>query len=126
MSKAMVNLTLSVVDQEIETTLENCSDVSCQRHFSNPYWRQKLVAYVLRRIPGTYAVIEETESLVIDSTMLEQSTPEMSQIIELVRQGIQQLSAGDGMEAGRSPQSLDSTPGPPLPELSSSPSTWFG
>ncbi|NJR40592.1 MAG: hypothetical protein HC781_19365 [Leptolyngbyaceae cyanobacterium CSU_1_4] len=61
MSKTNVDLTISVVDAEVENLLRSYPYSPYQQVFAVPSFRQKLVAYVLSRIPSLYAVIEEQE-----------------------------------------------------------------
>jgi hypothetical protein len=56
--KTTVNLTIAVVEAEVDTLLRSYPYYPYQRAFSAPSLRQKLIAYVLSRVPSLYAVIE--------------------------------------------------------------------
>ncbi|MFN5515792.1 MAG: diguanylate cyclase domain-containing protein [Cyanobacteriota bacterium] len=56
----LVNLTMDLVEQEIDSYLANiASDSLYQMAISVPYFRKKLIAKVLSQIPNRYAVLKE-------------------------------------------------------------------
>jgi len=56
----LVNLTMDLVEQEIDSYLASISSDSLyQMAISLPYFRKKLIAKVLSQIPNRYAVLEE-------------------------------------------------------------------
>lgn len=89
MSKTNVNLTISVVEAEVENLLRGYPYHPYQQAFAAPSLRQKLVAYVLSRIPNLYAVVEEQE---FSTEVPLHCPPEQRQQVEtLIHRGIQYL-----------------------------------
>ncbi len=89
MSKTNVNLTISVIEAEAESLLRSYPDYPYQRAFAMPKLRQKLVAYVLIRVPNFYAVSEEQEFSTEEPLYC---PPEQRQQVEtLIHCGIQRL-----------------------------------
>jgi hypothetical protein len=89
MSNTIVNLTISVVEAEAENVLRHYPAYPYQQAFSTPVLRQKLIAYVLSRLPSLYAALEEQEDLVAEHL---HCPPEQQQQIEtLIHRGIQYL-----------------------------------
>lgn len=56
MSKTIVNLTLQLVNEEIENTLDGYPDFPYRQAFCVPKLRQQLTNYVLQEIPSSYTV----------------------------------------------------------------------
>ncbi len=116
MAKIIVNLATSMVLTEIGNILATYLDYSYQQVSAASALRQKLLTYVLSRMPGLYTAIEECELLsdhLVDSCC---STEQRQQIIALIHQGIQQIGQDDALT---------------LPEADPeshliSPSHWFG
>ncbi len=89
MSRNNVNLTISVVEAEAENLLHSYPYYPYQQAFAVPSLRQKLIAYVLSRIPHLYAVIEAQE---LSTDELLHCPPEQRQQIEtLIHCGIRFL-----------------------------------
>jgi hypothetical protein len=59
MSRTIVNLMTSVVAGEAEEVLSTYSNHPYQQAFAIPDMRQELIAYVLSRTAGSYAVLDE-------------------------------------------------------------------
>lgn len=59
MTKTIVNLTLPLLVEEIEFTLNQYPHHPYQQAFSNPDLRQELIAYVLSRVFSMYVVVDE-------------------------------------------------------------------
>jgi hypothetical protein len=117
MSKTIVNLTLPVVIEEIETVLENYPYYPYQQAFANPDLRQKLIAYILSRTSNFYTVIEEGEQLINPQHIL-CDLDKRSQIETTVAQGIQDiLQQNTVWETHCIPVEIDS---------GYAPSHWFG
>jgi hypothetical protein len=92
MTKAIVNLSLPLVIQQTEAVLETYPHHPYQQAFSIPDVRQKLICYVLSRMPGLYTVVEETERQFVNpSSMCSTLGQRNCQIETLIRQGIQSI-----------------------------------
>jgi hypothetical protein len=96
MYRTTVNLTIAVVEAEADTLLRSYPYYPYQRAFSAPSLRQKLIAYVLCRVPSLYAVMEAQVGTEVGT---EEGTeaglhcpPEQRQQVEmLIHRGIQFL-----------------------------------
>jgi hypothetical protein len=88
MSKTTVDLTISVVEAEADTLLRSYPFYPYQRAFSAPSLRQKLIAYVLCRVPGLYALIEQQA---VDREALCCPPAQQQQVETLLHRGIQCL-----------------------------------
>lgn len=95
MTRTIVNLALSVVIREIEDVLDLYPYHPYQQAVSIPELRQRLISYVLSRIPGHYAVVDDGLELAIDTTSLYTSTGERLQIESLIHQGIERILQED-------------------------------
>lgn len=58
----LVNLTSMLIIPEIEEILNTYPEYPYQAAFTIPYWKQKLIAYVLSRIPNKHMVVETTKN----------------------------------------------------------------
>lgn len=117
MAKVIVNLALPVVLEEIDRVLQGGSETVAREAFLRPDLHQKLVAYVVNRIPGVYAVQEDAIAVCQDSQCLAGVVGHRSEIVLLIHQGIrwlyrEHLKGGD-FEGQQEEAQL-------------SPSTWFG
>ncbi|HEY9622326.1 MAG TPA: hypothetical protein V6C78_18355 [Crinalium sp.] len=118
MSKTIVNLALSIVLDKIETILETYPSHPYQQAFSIPDLRQKLVSYVLSRIPCHYTVIDDLGTAEVDLKNLYCSTEEDMHIETIIRQGIEHILQEDSDWVDHHiPEETDA---------SFAPSTWFG
>lgn len=88
MAKTIVNLTLPVVVEQIETVLEAYPDRPYQQAFAIPDLRQELIAYVLSRVSNYYTVVEEQLTQVQPAIC---SLEQKLQIETLVTRGIQDI-----------------------------------
>lgn len=89
MSRSNVNLAISVVETEAENLLHSYPYYPYQQVFAAPNLRQKLIAYVLSRIPHLYAVIEAQEFSTDE--LLHCPSEQRQQIEALIHCGIQFL-----------------------------------
>ena len=62
MPRQVINLTLPVIKNEIEKTLEYYPYYPHQYAFANPSFRQKLIAYVAGRIQNIYMVVDQAKN----------------------------------------------------------------
>lgn len=117
MTKAIVNLALPVVAEEIDKVLQSYPENSYRAAFSRPDLHQKLTAYVLNRIPGVYAVQEEAIAVCQNSSCLAEVVGRRSEITLLIHRGIrwlyQEHLEGSALESQQA-------------ELQPMPSHWFG
>lgn len=90
MTKKMINLTLSIVIEKIETILTTYPRFPYQQAFSDQGLRYDLVAYVLNRVPNKFAVLEE-EALSKSTLLLACPSPELLDIEFFIRLGICEL-----------------------------------
>jgi hypothetical protein len=91
--KTTVNLTIAIVEAEADTLLQSYPYYPYQRAFSAPSLRQKLIAYVLSRVPGLYAVMEAqmAEAQMAETTALHCPPEQQEQVEMLIHRGIQCL-----------------------------------
>jgi hypothetical protein len=89
MLKTTVDLAIAVVEAEAENLLHSYPYYPYQRAFSAPSLRQKLIAYVLSRVPSLYAVME-AQAVSTEAPL--HCPPEQRQQVEvLIHRGIQCL-----------------------------------
>lgn len=92
MSKNIINLTHLVVLEEIDNFLANCSDKYFQDlALSPPSLRAKLTAFVLRKIPQQYTVMEDSQQEVTSSKFQGCLLEERSHIKDLIEKGTNQI-----------------------------------
>jgi hypothetical protein len=91
MPKTLVNLTLSVVTEEVEIILESYPKHPYQEAFSPSGLRQDLIAYVLSRVPNTYTAIEASESASNQTVQVRCSSEQLLHIENLIHTGILDL-----------------------------------
>ncbi|MDQ2096964.1 MAG: hypothetical protein QQW96_04880 [Tychonema bourrellyi B0820] len=88
MDKTLVNLTLAVVTEEVENILDAYPRYPYQEAFSPSGLRQDLIAYVLSRIPNTYAAIAPSDPLSNNSVQIRCSSEQLLHIENLIHTGI--------------------------------------
>ncbi len=91
MTKAIVNLVLPVVVETVDRVLQSYPETACREAFLRPDLHQKLVAYVVNRIPGVYAVQEERNIVCQDNSCLAEVVGRRSEITLLIYRGIRWL-----------------------------------
>jgi hypothetical protein len=96
MALTMINLTLLKVNEEIENLLA-CSPTNrkYQIYLNDPDFRQKLMAYILSRIPNRHLAVEVGKEPSIASEFFIYSTQERLQIENRIHQGIDYLLQGE-------------------------------
>ncbi len=87
----MVNLTLVKVIREMENILAIYPAQTYKQVAGNPDLQQKLVAYILNRLPNKYITIDDEQLAENLSQNISCSTWEQLEIEELVQQGIYYL-----------------------------------
>ncbi|MBH8562913.1 hypothetical protein I8748_12095 [Nostoc sp. CENA67] len=102
MPKTLVNLTIPVVVQELEYTLENYPHHPYQEAFAHPDLRQILLAYILNRIPNHYITIDEAEAQALtNSEELRVFLENKWHIEEIIHQGIDKILCEQADEVNR-------------------------
>ncbi|MBU7582185.1 MAG: hypothetical protein KAF91_04625 [Nostoc sp. TH1S01] len=92
MTKTLVNLTITVVVQELESILETYPHHPYQEAFANPDMRQTLIAYILSRIPNQYITVDAADKPeFICSESLCRSLERTLHIESIIRQGIEKV-----------------------------------
>lgn len=118
MSKTIVNLTIPMVVSKLEGILDTYPYHPYHQAFSIPELRQKLLSYVMSRIPGQYTVVEESEVPIENLRSLCCSLEQQQQIEQLIHQGIRKIFQEDSDWIDRHiPQDVNP---------SFAPSNWFG
>lgn len=91
MGKELFNITLVVVNDEIENILSRYPTYPYQQAFSADNLHQDLLAYVLNRVPNKYAVIEQKQPLTKQTLLPPYSTKEILNIEHHIHLGINDL-----------------------------------
>jgi hypothetical protein len=118
MTPGIVNVTASAIATEVETVLETYPDHPYQQAFAIPELRQKLITYVLNRIPSNYVVTEHSQESLVSLESLPDSLVGEVCPPTLVHQGIRQvLRDSEDQVSHHIPEDVD-------PD--STPSQWFG
>jgi hypothetical protein len=95
MASTIVNVTLLKVIEELENILESDLDQSDQKALTDPELRQKLISFVLNRMPNRYLTIESEKVASITSRFVVFTTQEKLKIENLIHQGISHLLPRD-------------------------------
>ncbi len=61
MSKTVVNLTLPLIVEEIESVLDHHHYHPYRQAYATPELRQRLIAHVLNTVPACYAMVEYSQ-----------------------------------------------------------------
>lgn len=89
MDMTLINLTFLKVNGEIENFSGNIYPrTTYQKILRNPPLRQKLVAYILGRIPNRYAALHSEKLISISPEPLSFSKGEKIELKQLVQQGV--------------------------------------
>lgn len=91
----LVNLTLLRVNEELELLLDKHPDRTDQTQLQDPDFRQKLIAYVLNRIPNRYVAVEAENESSISSEFLIYSNQERLDMEKRIEQGIHSLTTNN-------------------------------
>lgn len=117
MTQAIVNLAQPIVREKVDQILQTYPLHPYQQAFAASDLRQKLVAYVLSRMPSLYVTFAEDPGCALTAPANCYSREQHGEIDQLIRQGIEHLLS---QPAGW----LRSTAEAAEPELM--PSSWFG
>ena len=88
----VVNVTLMKVKEELDNFLEIYPNKLYQKTLTDPDLRQKLIAYILNRMPNRYLALELENISLISSQNFIFSTQEALEIENLIHQGIYYLN----------------------------------
>ena len=89
----VINTTLIKVKEELENFLEiYTANKLYQKTLTDPDLRQKLIAYILNRMPNRYLAVERENISLSSSQNLIFSTQEALEIEKLIHQGISYLN----------------------------------
>jgi hypothetical protein len=89
----VINTTLIKVKEELENFLEiYTANKLYQKTLTDPDLRQKLIAYILNRMPNRYLAVERENISLVSSQNLIFSTQEALEIEKLIHQGIYYLN----------------------------------
>jgi hypothetical protein len=88
MCTKIINLTLAVVREEIESTFKNYPNYPYQELSMFLDLQQSLINYVMGQIPNTYSFIEETQAPSNQSVLPHYSEEERLHIENLIHPGI--------------------------------------
>lgn len=119
MSKIIVNLITPVVVNEAEIILNAYPQAFYRKAFTASDLRQKLITYVLTRIPSNYTVVEEADEMILNAKP-PCSSEQRQHIKMLINQGIQHILHEPGEESQIDQPLRESASTPAMP------STWFG
>jgi len=87
----IIDLKLKVIEEEIENALEQYSDPVYKNTFAIPEWRQKLLGYILSKVPGFYLVMGDTQQLIIKDHFSYHSLELRLQVETHIHNGICQI-----------------------------------
>lgn len=118
MAQAIVNLAIPVIHHKVKEVLETYPESPYQHVFSSTKLREKLVTYVLSRMPALYTTTDEARACLGTMPMHCFSREQQIQIDQLIRTGIQHLMTQQ--------QTWETVSHAPPVTDSPSPSTWFG
>jgi hypothetical protein len=118
MKQAIVNLALPVITNKVEEVLHSYPRSPYQQVFASQALREKLIAYVLRRMPTMYTTTEVVNACSLEMPVNCFSWEQQQQMDRLIHEGIQHLMAR--------PQSWEAAAQGSALGAGSSPSSWFG
>jgi hypothetical protein len=114
----IVNLTMPVVLEEVDRILRSYPYYPYQQVFALPSLRQKLVTYVLSRVPGLYTVVEDSDPSRSNVTARYCTAEQKQQINQLLHQGIEHIIGNETNWNGVATR--------PANSMNNTPSHWFG
>jgi hypothetical protein len=91
MSQVIVNLTLPIVVAKIESVLNDNASEKCWEPSNRMDLRQRLTAYVLRRLPVIYVTLDQDSIRRMGTPSQCYSYDQHQQIDRLIQQGLQTL-----------------------------------
>lgn len=118
MTRAIVNLALPVIEKKVATALANASTHAINSPGPTGALQEKLVAYVVRRMPTFYVTTDQTQSCSTENPVSCFSPAQQHEMDQLIFEGLQHLMA---RRSSWEMAAQDSSGG-----LGPSPSHWFG
>lgn len=89
MSKTIINLSIPLIIEEIESALDRRHYHPYRQAYANPELRQKLIAFVLNMVPTCYGLVEDAEANVANRNLIPHTLHHRLQ--EAVAEGICQV-----------------------------------
>lgn len=93
MPHEIVNLSLPIITNKVEEALDNSKMESSQELSSASLLQERLVAYVLRRMPTFYTTIEISNACLANNPVNCFSQEQQNTIDGLIQEGLQHLMA---------------------------------
>jgi hypothetical protein len=118
MTQTIINLTRSVIQRKVEVALENDLTNSMQMTGITNRLQEKLVAYVVSRMPTYYVTAEQQRPCSLENPISCFSQAQQAEMDQLIDEGLQHLRA---RRRSWETQAQAVTGG-----FESSPSHWFG
>jgi len=118
MTKAIVNLALPVIEKKVEKALENAPSDSIKTTETTVALQERLVAYVLRRMPTFYVTTDNAQSCSLENPISCFSQAQQHEMDQLIYEGLQHLMARHS--------SWETAAQEPVGGFSPAPSHWFG
>lgn len=91
MPSRVINLSLNLAIEEIETVLAEYPVSTYQTTFSDPRWRHKLIERILSQFPSYCTILEEGQAPLENPRYLYRSSEEQAYFQDLIRQSIANL-----------------------------------
>lgn len=118
MTQAIVNLALPVIEKKVEKALENAPADSIETTGVAVALQEKLIAYVLRRMPTFYVTTDNARSCSLENPINCFSQAQQHEMDQLIYEGLQHLVARRS--------SWETAAQEPPGGFGLSPSHWFG
>lgn len=93
MTQAIVNLAIPVITCKVEAVLESCSIPADPNQYASKAMREKLVAYVLKRIPMVYTTTDTSQNCSDVTPIHCFSKEQQNQIDDLIHEGMRHLTS---------------------------------
>ena len=91
MIEQIINLSLMLVIEEVDTILRNFQEYDYKVAFSNQKLRHQLIIHILDQIPNYYTIIEEEQPIPKDPRILYASYEERQDMENLIHQSIVEI-----------------------------------
>lgn len=118
MTQEIVNLTSPVIVEKVEKVLSAAPIRSKISSKTLPTLQDKLVTYVLRRMPTCYITTDDVQSCFADTPVNCFSSAQQAQMDDLIQEGLQHLMTQ--RKSWEMPESAS------ISEIDRAPSSWFG
>lgn len=118
MTQAIVNLALPVIEKKVEAALENASEEAIAKSGTAVALQEKLVAYVVRRMPAFYVTTDNARSCSMENPISCFSQDQQQEMDQLIYEGLQHLIARRSSWETAAQETVGG--------YGSTPSHWFG